>query len=45
MTPGGRAHLCQTYEVSQRRACTAIVAERSSVRYRSSSGCENVVAK
>ena len=29
------AHLCQTYEVSQRRACTAIVAERSSVRYRS----------
>jgi len=29
------AHLCQTHEVSQRRACTAIVAERSSVRYRS----------
>ena len=29
------AHLCQRYEVSQRRACTAIVAERSSVRYRS----------
>ena len=23
------AHLCQTYEVSQRRVCTAIVAERS----------------
>ena len=29
------AHLCQTYEVSPRRACTAIVAERTSVRYRS----------
>jgi putative transposase len=29
------AHLCRTLEVSQRRACRAIVAERSSVRYRS----------
>lgn len=29
------AHLCQTHEVSQRRACMALVAERSSVRYRS----------
>ena len=27
--------VCQTYEVSQRRACMPIVAERSSVRYRS----------
>jgi putative transposase len=29
------AHLCQTYEVSQRRACRAIGTDRSSVRYRS----------
>lgn len=29
------AHLSQTYEVSQRRACCAIAADRSSVRYRS----------
>jgi len=29
------ARLCQIYEVSQRRACMAIEAERSSVRYRS----------
>ena len=29
------AHLGQTYEVSQRRACRAIGADRSSVRYRS----------
>jgi putative transposase len=29
------AHLCQTYEVSQRRVCAAIVAERTSVRDRS----------
>ena len=29
------AHLCQVYEVSQRRACQALGADRSSVRYRS----------
>jgi putative transposase len=29
------AHLCQTYEVSQRRACRAIGADRSAIRYRS----------
>ena len=38
VTPAARreavAHLCRTHEVSQRRACTAIVAERTSVRYR-----------
>jgi len=28
-------HLCQAYEVSQRRACRAIGADRTSVRYRS----------
>jgi putative transposase len=28
-------HLCQAYEVSQRRACQAIGADRTSVRYRS----------
>jgi len=27
-------HLCRSYEVSQRRACTAIGADRTSVRYR-----------
>jgi putative transposase len=29
------AHLCVAYEVSQRRACTVIGADRASVRYRS----------
>jgi len=29
------AHLCASYEVSQRRACRAIGAERTSMRYRS----------
>jgi len=29
------AHLCQVHEVSERRACKAIGADRSSVRYRS----------
>jgi len=29
------AHLCAAYEVSQRRACEAIGAERTSMRYRS----------
>src|SRR5437764_2672076 len=29
------AHLCQTYAVSQRRACRVIGSDRSSVRYRS----------
>jgi putative transposase len=28
-------HLCQSYEVSQRRACQVIAADRTSVRYRS----------
>ena len=30
------AHLCRSYEVSQRRACSVIGTDRSSVRYRSS---------
>lgn len=30
------AHLCRSYEVSQRRACSVLAADRSSVRYRSS---------
>ena len=30
------AHLCQEYEVSQRRACSVIGADRTSIRYRSS---------
>src|SRR2546423_12957518 len=29
------AHLCQTYAVSERRACRVIGSDRSSVRYRS----------
>jgi putative transposase len=29
------AHLCQSYEVSQRRACQVIAADRTSMRYRS----------
>lgn len=29
------AHLCQSYEVSQRRACHVVGADRTSVRYRS----------
>jgi putative transposase len=39
VTPAARrqaaAHLCAAYEVSQRRACEVIGADRSSVRYRS----------
>lgn len=39
VTPAARrqavAHLCETYEVSQRRACTVISADRTSMRYRS----------
>lgn len=39
VTPAARrqavAHLCSAYEVSQRRACHAIGAERTSIRYRS----------
>lgn len=30
------AHLCREYEVSQRRACSVIGADRTSIRYRSS---------
>jgi putative transposase len=30
------AHLCRSYEVSQRRACSVIGTDRSSIRYRSS---------
>ena len=30
------AHLCQAHEVSQRRACSVLAVDRSSVRYRSS---------
>jgi putative transposase len=39
MTPVARreavAHLCRTYEVSQRRACRSIGVDRGSMRYRS----------
>lgn len=39
VTPAARrqsvAHLCSTYEVSQRRACAVIGADRTSMRYRS----------
>jgi transposase InsO family protein len=39
VTPAARrqavAHLCSTYEVSQRRACAVIGADRMSMRYRS----------
>jgi len=39
VTPAARreavAHLCSAYEVSERRACKAVVVDRSSVRYRS----------
>ncbi len=39
VTPAARrqavAHLCKAYEVSQRRACTVLQVDRSSVRYRS----------
>ena len=39
VTPAARreaaAHLCESFEVSQRRACNAIGKNRSSVRYRS----------
>ena len=39
VTPVGKrqavAHLCQAYEVSQRRACQVIKADRTSMRYRS----------
>jgi len=39
VTPAARreatAHLCQSFEVSQRRACNVIEADRSAVRYRS----------
>jgi putative transposase len=37
------AHLQQTYAVSQRRACRAIGAERTSVRYRSRRADDGVV--
>jgi putative transposase len=39
VTPAARreavAHLCETHEVSQRRACSVLSVDRSSVRYRS----------
>ena len=39
VTPAARreavAHLCEAHQVSQRRACTALGTDRSSVRYRS----------
>ncbi len=39
MTPGAKrdavAHLCKEHEVSQRRACSVLGVDRSSVRYRS----------
>src|ERR1700742_1505183 len=40
LTPAARreavAHLCRSYEVSQRRACSVLAVDRSGVRYRSS---------
>ncbi|MEM8575865.1 MAG: IS3 family transposase [Pseudomonadota bacterium] len=42
VTPGARraavAHLCETHEVSQRRACALLDVDRSSVRYESRRG-------
>ena len=39
VTPGAKreavAHLCKTHQVSQRRACSVLSVDRSSVRYRS----------
>ncbi len=39
MTPGVKreavAHLCRAHQVSQRRACSVLGVDRSSVRYRS----------
>ena len=39
VTPEARweavAHLCDAYEVSQRRACNVLSVDRSSVRYKS----------
>ena len=39
VTPAARreavAHLCSAFEVSERRACTTLAADRASVRYRS----------
>ena len=37
------AHLCQTYEASQRRACQVIGADRTSIRYRSRKPDDGVV--
>lgn len=37
------AHLCQTHKVSQRRACTAIGADRTSVRYHGRRPDESVI--
>jgi putative transposase len=37
------AHLCQSFEVSQRRACTAIGADRTSVRYHGRRPDESVI--
>jgi putative transposase len=47
VTPAARreavAHLCEAHEVSQRRACRAIGAERTSVRYRHRRGDDGAV--
>jgi putative transposase len=37
------AHLCQTYEASQRRACQVIGADRTSIRYRSCKPDDGVI--
>jgi putative transposase len=37
------AHLCQTYEASERRACQVIGADRTSIRYRSRKPDDGVV--
>lgn len=37
------AHLCQTYEASQRRACQVLGADRTSIRYRSCKPDDGIV--
>lgn len=49
MTPGARreavAHLCSVHEVSQRRACLVLNADRSSIRYRSVRPADDAIRK
>ena len=49
VTPAARreavAHLRVAYEVSERRACSALGADRTSIRYRSSSKRDDAVVR